>query len=1505
MSYSAIAVLTSPELVARLAAYVVCDPPSASSFQLVSNLFRQALLQAELSLAIAHRHNHWDAAILFIRRLTRLRQLILYATNCSNEHVVQLLTVPANASSARQVLSSHPVDGAPAGPGAGLSDGAQEADGHDAQPSPSNNLVPHPNLRSVIIACCFRMSFGDPTLIYGDGAARQDHAPVVSSSSSGAAFGGHGGGSTEADTNINGNEDIDAAVDSHAGSSATDGFKPYSHGTSGADSADDDDDVDAADDAPWKAGSAHGDAMPQRKKTSSSASSSAARLGPSLLQTLASLPQLECLVLGDGGKLCWPRGLVLPKLAVLALPSTELVVAGDAAERAARKAWREAVAAEDARVAALLDADANVHTPSSSSASSVIRRPSPQPSSSPSSSPASSPSQSLIGNTAIGGGHGLSANGIGEPVEFEEGEPGKPCSHLFEILTKHLPSLRALFLGHNISSAQGLPRALTRLLDRFGGMVGVREETEDAMWWAHYVTLVTNREVAADADASGGARNLQDSGDADRDRHVSWTGQPIDASRQSTLHVAARQHPEVAQPYRPGAFAASRACTDAGIVIDAHDGDGSGASGGTVDTRSGSNAGAIAAGSHVVPAPSSSNTPASSGPQSMASASANGSSAKGFDAASTAQIHTPLPSTTPKIDINTPTGIDRVAAIGRGIAAVQERLRARKAAAAAAAASTAASQTVAFRSPPGHGLQSHSIADTGASRIDGDRYGSVGGSSACAAAVGVGGPSHRGTTAAAEMPSVSDGGAADENGVSTAQPTGASGASQRSDDSETQQLNNRIGSTISSDTATAQHVSSSALRTASASSSRKPVLLVSAAKLERRLRAIVFQELSTRYDVVDIGVKCGVGAIENALLRLAPDPLPRAHATQQQISQASVLSNFDRFCDHVRTSAAVDIGGCFGFGDRLRSTSLHVPHIFAPSSTLAAATSSASSSFVFAGAGPASTQHLIGHSDRGSANQLHHHHAENHDPCGLLSRYSPPCSRDPSIQHLIVERRDDRGCSPLFRAAEAGAASACVSLCGAGATVCSHNHRRESPLYIAALKGHCDVMRVLLVRWRDECTTELAACAGSDAAAGVTVKQDRTAGLDGAPDARIPAEGMPPLNTFNTATGTYRGISGPLFNVSATSDLQDALCGPDGWTCLHAACIGVNLNSGSASSSSAAAGHGGGANATAAPAVPVLARRGSSGRRFSAVAATATASHGTDTTVGAHDGDAGCTHAFSGADPSRQIVLAAGSNSYIGAESGSIAILRMLLYPSDLNGCDVAPRPTGTPTPESLIPVDSPNARGQTPLHIAARCGQAEAVSLLLQAGADPTLVDHARETPSRTASAHGHHAIALMLRSAETAWRRQPATAAAGAQRYGNTGTTSTFGTKTPVVGFSGKHDDAGGRTAASSVVEMHHTFAGGSGEQVDGDHSRAAAADADDHHDGAHHDSSYSAAAPTDHDPDQHHRPLELNPSATPLSFVSTAEARLRRMRGNNSNGNRGSGTGRGWFRGRGMRS
>ena len=54
---------------------------------------------------------------------------------------------------------------------------------------------------------------------------------------------------------------------------------------------------------------------------------------------------------------------------------------------------------------------------------------------------------------------------------------------------------------------------------------------------------------------------------------------------------------------------------------------------------------------------------------------------------------------------------------------------------------------------------------------------------------------------------------------------------------------------------------------------------------------------------------------------------------------------------------------------------------------------------------------------------------------------------------------------------------------------------------------------------------------------------------------------------------------------------------------------------------------------------------------------------------------------------------------------------------------------------------------GYTPLHEAAQSGDVELAELFLSAGADPTILSDAAETPAEIAEAAGHHDLAARIR--------------------------------------------------------------------------------------------------------------------------------------------------------------
>ena len=69
-----------------------------------------------------------------------------------------------------------------------------------------------------------------------------------------------------------------------------------------------------------------------------------------------------------------------------------------------------------------------------------------------------------------------------------------------------------------------------------------------------------------------------------------------------------------------------------------------------------------------------------------------------------------------------------------------------------------------------------------------------------------------------------------------------------------------------------------------------------------------------------------------------------------------------------------------------------------------------------------------------------------------------------------VNARDRSGGTPLSTTAEErGRALAAAVLLAAGANVCAKNAAGEAPLYIAALRGHPDLVQLLLMHHEQHC----------------------------------------------------------------------------------------------------------------------------------------------------------------------------------------------------------------------------------------------------------------------------------------------------------------------------------------------------------------------------------------------------------------------------------------------------
>ena len=69
-----------------------------------------------------------------------------------------------------------------------------------------------------------------------------------------------------------------------------------------------------------------------------------------------------------------------------------------------------------------------------------------------------------------------------------------------------------------------------------------------------------------------------------------------------------------------------------------------------------------------------------------------------------------------------------------------------------------------------------------------------------------------------------------------------------------------------------------------------------------------------------------------------------------------------------------------------------------------------------------------------------------------------------------VNARDKSGGTPLsITAEERGRSHAAAVLLAAGADVCAKNAAGEAPLYIAALRGHHDLVQLLLTHHEQHC----------------------------------------------------------------------------------------------------------------------------------------------------------------------------------------------------------------------------------------------------------------------------------------------------------------------------------------------------------------------------------------------------------------------------------------------------
>ncbi len=88
-----------------------------------------------------------------------------------------------------------------------------------------------------------------------------------------------------------------------------------------------------------------------------------------------------------------------------------------------------------------------------------------------------------------------------------------------------------------------------------------------------------------------------------------------------------------------------------------------------------------------------------------------------------------------------------------------------------------------------------------------------------------------------------------------------------------------------------------------------------------------------------------------------------------------------------------------------------------------------------------------------------------------------------------------------------------------------------------------------------------------------------------------------------------------------------------------------------------------------------------------------------------------------------------------------------LLLTAGASVSECLPHTAGTPTDDAIAQVTSVTSRGETPLHLAAAAGRAQAVTLLLAAGADWTARDKAGRTPAMAASTATGEAGAAALK--------------------------------------------------------------------------------------------------------------------------------------------------------------